>query len=68
MERFTITGTYEIVRQPDGWAIKHDGEITGHYETKQAAFEAAASFVELLIAEGQGVQIRVPAEGPPQGS
>jgi hypothetical protein len=62
-----MTDTYEIVRHPEGWAVKHRDELKGPYETKQAAFEAAASFVEMIIAEGQAVEIRVPAEGPPQG-
>jgi hypothetical protein len=59
--------TYEIVPHPEGWAVKHNGELNGPYETKQAAFEAAASFVELLIAQGQAAQIRVPAAIPVQG-
>ena len=63
-----VTDTYEIVRHPEGWAVRHRDELTGPYETKQAAFEAAASFVELLIADGQAVQIRVPAEAPAQGA
>ena len=67
MDTLSTTATYEIVRHSEGWAVRHRDELTGPYETKQAAFEAAASFVELLIADGQGVEIRVPPEGPAQG-
>ena len=67
MDTLSISDTYEIVRHFEGWAVRHRDELTGPYETKQAAFEAAASFVELLIADGQGVEIRVPPEGPAQG-
>src|SRR3954469_5569784 len=31
--------TYEIVRHPEGWAIRHRDELKGPYATKQAAFE-----------------------------
>jgi hypothetical protein len=59
--------TYEILPHPNGWVVKHNGEVAGPYETKQAAFEAAASAAELVIAEGHAVELRVPAVGPPQG-
>jgi hypothetical protein len=59
--------TFEIVPHPEGWAVRHNREVTGPYETKQAAFEAAASFAEREIADGRGVELRVPAEGRPQG-
>jgi hypothetical protein len=59
--------TFEIVPHAKGWAVKHREEVSGPYLTKQAAFEAAAGLVENLIAQGEAVEIRVPAEGPHQG-
>jgi hypothetical protein len=59
--------SFEIVPHPEGWAVKHQDGIAGPYLTKQAAFEAAAGLVENLIAQGYAIQIRVPAEGRPQG-
>jgi hypothetical protein len=59
--------TYEVVPHPEGWAVRHNDELAGPYETKQAAFEAAASSAELMIAEGHAVEVRVPAVGPAQG-
>ena len=59
--------TYEIVPHPEGWAVKHEGELSQAYATKQAAFEAATTLAEALIAEGCAIEVRVPAEGPPQG-
>jgi hypothetical protein len=58
---------YEIVPHPNGWVVKHNGETAGPYETKQAAFEAAAGSAEQVIADGRAVELRVPAAGPPQG-
>jgi hypothetical protein len=58
--------TYEVVPHPDGWAVKHKDEMAGPYQTKLAAFEAAASLVEQVIVDGRAVELRVPAVEKPQ--
>ena len=52
--------TYRIVPSEDGWGIEHDGEISGQYVTKEAAFEAAVQPAANAIKEGLGVAIQVP--------
>jgi Uncharacterized protein conserved in bacteria (DUF2188) len=54
--------TYRIVPADDGWGIEHDGKISGHYLTKEAAFEAAVGPAANAIKEGLAVAIQVPGK------
>lgn len=59
-ERSVGQADYRIVRHGDGWAIDHDGKVTGSYATKEAAFESAVGAASNSIKEGLGVHIEVP--------
>jgi len=51
---------YSIVRMNgSGWAIRHDGKLTGRYATKAAAFEAAVAPASDAVKEGHAVTISV---------
>ena len=51
---------YSIVSMNgSGWAIRHDGKLTGSYATKQAAFEAAVAPASDAVKEGHAVTISV---------
>ncbi|MDH7794473.1 MULTISPECIES: hypothetical protein [unclassified Beijerinckia] len=50
---------YDIVPNAHGWGVRHDGETTGEYVTKEAAFEAAIPAASLAIRHGHEVLIRV---------
>jgi hypothetical protein len=51
---------YSIVRMNgSGWAIRHDGKLTGGYATKEAAFEAAVAPASDAVKEGHAVTISV---------
>ncbi|MGN6283751.1 MAG: hypothetical protein ACTHM2_01225 [Afipia sp.] len=52
---------YMIVSQGSGWSILHDGEASGDYSTKEAAFEAAAAAASLAVREGHEVHLSVPS-------
>jgi len=51
--------TYKIVPSKDGWGVSHEGEISGSYTTKEAAFEAAVGPASNAIKAGHGVTIVV---------
>jgi hypothetical protein len=51
---------YSIVKMNgSGWAIRHDGKLTGGYTTKEAAFEAAVTPASDAIKQGHAVTISV---------
>ncbi|MBN9082592.1 MAG: hypothetical protein BGP04_00220 [Rhizobiales bacterium 62-17] len=50
---------YDIVRNADGWGVRHDGETTGEYVSKEAAFEAALPAASVAIKHGHEVVVRV---------
>jgi hypothetical protein len=52
---------YKIVAHSGGWSIMHDGEFSGDYLTKEAAFEAVLGPASNAIKTGQAVTITVPA-------
>ena len=55
------SAAYRIVPFEDGWGVAHDGEISGPYETKEAAFEAAVMAAALAMREGHEVHLSVPS-------
>ncbi|MDE2063257.1 MAG: hypothetical protein KGJ00_12700 [Bradyrhizobium sp.] len=52
---------YEIVPVGRFWGIQHDGQISGEYSTKEAAFESAAVAASMAIHQGHEVHVRVPS-------
>jgi hypothetical protein len=54
---------YDIVRHHDGWGVAHEGEVTGGYVTKEAAFEAAVLPASNAIKQGHAVTITVAGSG-----
>jgi hypothetical protein len=55
------TASYRIVRQKDGWAVRHGAEISQAYSTREAAFEAAIPPASNAIKSGDAVAIEVDA-------
>jgi hypothetical protein len=51
---------YDIVGKTDQWGVRHDGDATGEYATKEAAFEAACAAASNAIKFGHEVRITVP--------
>jgi hypothetical protein len=52
---------YTIDERADGWVVTHDGDITGPYDTREAAFEAALGPASNAIKLGYGLSISVAA-------
>jgi hypothetical protein len=52
---------YSIVPLEASWSVLHDGTLEGHFETKEAAFEAAVMAASLAMREGHEVHVSVPA-------
>jgi hypothetical protein len=50
---------YKIGHHGTGWGVEHDGEMTGPYETREAAFEAAIGPASNALKLGYGVSITV---------
>jgi Uncharacterized protein conserved in bacteria (DUF2188) len=57
------SAAYKIDRHKDGWGVEHDGQVTGPYETKEAAFEAAVGPASNAIKQGYSVSITVEGSG-----
>jgi len=51
---------YAIVTVGDHWAILHDGDISGDYVSKEAAFESAVAAASLAMRQGHEVHLSVP--------
>jgi hypothetical protein len=64
--RETGPAIYQIVQSGSGWIVRHDGDPSVEYVTREAAFEAAVSAASRALKEGLGVRIEV--EAPAQGS
>lgn len=52
--------TYRVIPQGKGWAIDHDGQLEGQYETKEAAFESIWGAASNSMRDGFGIRIEVP--------
>ena len=57
---------YKVGHLHGGWAVEHDGEVTGPYETKEAAFEAAIGPASNAIKQGYAVSISVEGSARPE--
>jgi len=55
------SATYTIGHRGSGWAVEHDGEVIGPYDTREAAFEAAIGPASNAIKLGHAVSITVEA-------
>jgi len=56
--------SYRIIRNGASWAVDHDGNLEGDYETKEAAFESAVAAASNAIKVGLGVAITVEPRKP----
>jgi hypothetical protein len=54
------SASYKIVARGKCWSVNHDGNLAGEYQTKEAAFEAAASAASNAIKNGLEIEITVP--------
>jgi len=52
---------YAIVPVRNQWGVLHDGEISGEYATKEAAFESAVAAASIAMRQGHEVHVSVPA-------
>jgi uncharacterized protein DUF2188 len=65
MEADVAKAVYRIVPYQGGqWGVSHDGDTTGPYVTREAAFEAAVAAGSVALKQGHAVEVSVPA-GPP---
>jgi hypothetical protein len=55
------SANYTIDERADGWTVTHDGDVTGPYDTREAAFEAALGPASNAIKLGYAVSITVAA-------
>ncbi len=62
------SAAYRIGHHPGGWGLEHDGEVTGTYDTKEAAFEAALGPASNAIKLGYAVSITVEGSEPREPS
>jgi hypothetical protein len=51
---------YDVIGDTNQWGVRHDGDATGDYATKEAAFEAACAAASNAIKFGHEVRISVP--------
>jgi uncharacterized protein (DUF58 family) len=60
--------TYDIIGSDTEWRIRHDGRTENVYETKEAAFEAAATAASLALRQGHEVRVAAPGHGSASGA
>lgn len=53
---------YAVVAVGNRWSVLHDGSAKNEYETREAAFEAAAAAATLAIRQGHEVHLSVPGD------
>jgi hypothetical protein len=59
---------YSVVPIDTFWTVLHNGGLEGHFETKEAAFEAAAMAASLAMREGHEVHLSVPSRKAATGT
>jgi hypothetical protein len=52
---------YDVIENGAGWSIRHDDNLEGTYDTKEAAFEAAIAAASLAIRQGHEIRVTVPS-------
>lgn len=52
---------YAVIEHNNSWTVLHDGEVSGEYATKEAAFESAVSAASLAVRLGHEVHVSVPS-------
>jgi Uncharacterized protein conserved in bacteria (DUF2188) len=61
-DRMMSNATYQIIRRGHEWALRVGGVISGIYETKAAAIEAATAAARIALRRGCEVSIQVEGE------
>jgi len=51
---------YKIVPFEGGWGVAHDGDTTGPYVSKEAAFEATTAAASMALHDGHSIEITAP--------
>jgi len=51
---------YKVFGAAGEWHDEHDGKVANTYETKEAAFEAAAAAASLALRQGHEIVITAP--------
>jgi hypothetical protein len=59
---------YSIVPIESFWSVLHDGILEGHFETKEAAFEAAVIAASLAMREGHEGHLSAPSRDVATGT
>lgn len=52
---------YAVISQGEAWTILHDGETSGEFASKEAAFESAVAAASLAVRLGHEVHVSVPS-------
>ena len=52
---------YDVIESGASWGVRHDGNVEGTFETKEAAFEAAVAAASLAIRQGHEVRVTAPS-------
>lgn len=52
---------YDVIESGASWDVRHDGNVEGTFETKEAAFEAAVAAASLAIRQGHEVRVSAPS-------
>ncbi len=61
------TKTYTLLRDGSGWAYRGPEELSQTYQSKGAALVGAFSAIQRAVAEGDAVDLEIPAgRGRPQ--
>jgi hypothetical protein len=53
---------YDVIESGASWGVRHDGNVEGTFETKEAAFEAAIAAASLAIRQGHEVRVTLQAK------
>ncbi|RYG94153.1 MAG: hypothetical protein EON58_16885 [Alphaproteobacteria bacterium] len=61
--------SFAVIEAGKRWGVFHDGNVEGDFETKEAAFEAAAvAAASLAIREGHEVHVSSPGREAGNGT
>lgn len=60
--------SYEVIGDAGSWRVSHDGKAENIYQTKEAAFEAAAAAASLALRQGHEVRVVGPGRTTATGA